>query len=104
MAIKDFKHKGLKNLFYKGTTVGIKADHVKKMTFILDAIDASHYPRDLKALYRENFGEKSGFGKGVYSSRVNGNWRITFQIQEEGASFLNYDDYDDYHGKQIKAR
>jgi proteic killer suppression protein len=101
MAIKDFKHKGLKNLFYKGTTAGIKADHVQKITFILDAIESSHHPSDLKALYRENFGEKSGSGKGVYSIRVNGNWRITFQIQEEGATFL---DYSDYHGKQIKAR
>jgi proteic killer suppression protein len=101
MAIKDFSHKGLKNLFYNGTTVGIKTDHVKKITFILDAIDASHHPKDLRAIYRENFAEKSGSGKGVYSIRVNGNWRITFQIHDEGATFL---DYEDYHGKQIKAR
>jgi proteic killer suppression protein len=101
MAIKDFKHKGLKNLYYNNTSVGIEANHVTKITYILDAIAASHHPSDLKALYRENFGEKSGSGKGVYSIRVNGNWRITFQIQEEGATFL---DYIDYHGKKIKAR
>ena len=52
-------------------------------------------------MYRSQFSEKKGSGQGVYSIEVNGNWRITFQIEEDGAIFL---DYADYHGKQIKAR
>ncbi|GAM63678.1 higB toxin protein [Vibrio ishigakensis] len=68
---------------------------------ILDAIEASHHPRDLRAIYQHKFGEKKGAGKGVYSIRVNGNWRVTFEIQDEGAVFL---DYLDYHGKNIVAR
>lgn len=101
MAIKSFAHKGLKKFFYEGTTSGLNPNHITKIGFILDAIDASHHPVDLKALYQGKFSEKKGSGEGVYSIEVNGNWRITFQIQDDGAIFL---DYADYHGKQIKAR
>ena len=58
--------------------------------------DASHHPIDLKAVYRDQFSEKKSSGEGVYSVKVNGNWRITFQIEDDGATFL---DYADYHGK-----
>ncbi len=101
MAIKSFSHKGLKKFYYQGTTVGINSDHQEKLGYILDAVDSSHHPQDLKALYTNKFAEKKGSGKGVYSIEVNGNWRITFQIEDEGAVFL---DYLDYHGKSIKAR
>jgi toxin HigB-1 len=100
MAIKSFKHKGLKKLFMSGDTSGIKQDHVIKVEFILDAIDSSHHPRDLKAIYKAKFSEKKGAGEGVYSVEVNGNWRITFQVKDDGAVLL---DYCDYHGKKIKA-
>jgi proteic killer suppression protein len=101
LAIKSFKHKGLKRFYFEDNTSGLNFDHIKKIEFILDAVDASHHPVDLKALYRSQFSEKKGAGEGVYSIEVNGNWRVTFQIEEDGAIFL---DYVDYHGKQIKAR
>ncbi len=101
LAIKSFTHKGLKNFFYYGKSAGLNPNHIQKLGFILDAIEASHNPDDLKALYQNKFDAKKGSGKGVYSIEVNGNWRITFQIENEGAILL---DYVDYHGKQIKAK
>ncbi|MFT6927151.1 MAG: proteic killer suppression protein [Psychromonas sp.] len=101
MAIKSFSHKGLKKFFYNGDESGLNPKHTKIIGFILDAVEASHHPADLKAIYRDKFPEKKGSGKGVYSLEVNGNWRITFQITDDGAVFL---DYLDYHGKLIKAR
>jgi len=97
MAIKSFKHKGLKKFFYNGDASGIQTNHEQKVGFILDAIDSSHYPQDLKALYANKFAEKKGSGEGVYTIEVNGNWRITFQVKDDGAVLV------DYHGKQIKA-
>ena len=41
------------------------------------------------------------FRAGVFSIEVNGNWRLTFEIEDDGAVLL---DYRDYHGKQIKAK
>jgi proteic killer suppression protein len=101
LAIKSFTHKGLKKFYYDGNEAGIDSNHSTKIGYILDAVDASHHPQDLKAIYGKKFSEKKGSGKGVYSIEVNGNWRITFQIEDDGANFL---DYVDYHGKIIKAR
>lgn len=101
MAIKNFTHKGLKNFFNKGDSSGLNSNHIVYIGYILDAIDASHHPTDLKAIYHHKFAEKIGAGKGVYSIKVNGNWRITFQIESDGAILL---DYRDYHGKTIKAK
>jgi proteic killer suppression protein len=100
MAIKSFKHKGLKKFFYEGNTSGIQSNHAQKLGYILDAIEASHHPKDLKAIYGKKFAEKKGSGEGVFSLEVNGNWRITFQIKDDGAVLV---DYLDYHGKKIKA-
>ncbi len=101
MAIKGFSHKGLKKYYYNEDTRGININHAEKIGYILDAVSSSHHPKDLKAIYQDKFSEKKGSGKGVYSIEVNGNWRITFQIEDDGAVFL---DYVDYHGKRIKSR
>ncbi|MEZ8657373.1 type II toxin-antitoxin system RelE/ParE family toxin, partial [Vibrio splendidus] len=50
---------------------------------------------------QHRFAQKKGAGKGVYSIEVNGNWRITFEITDDGAIFI---DYLDYHGKNISSR
>lgn len=102
MAIKNFKHKGLKKFFYEGTEQGIDSNHAEKLEDILDAIDASHHPADLKALFGSPaFAQKKGSGKGVFSIQVNGNWRVIFEIEDDGAVLV---DYCDYHGKKIKAK
>lgn len=100
MSIKNFTHKGLKKLFYSNDRSGVNANHADKLIRFLDALEASHNPADIKAIYGRKFTEKTGSGKGVYSFEVNGNWRVTFEIESEGAILL---DYRDYHGKQIKA-
>ena len=101
MAIKSFVHKGLKKLYYDDVKSGVNSNHVVKLTDIMDLMSSSHHPADLKAIYGDKFSAKKGSGEGVYSIEVNGNWRVTFQIESDGAIFL---DYVDYHGKQIKSR
>lgn len=102
MAIKSFRHKGLKKFFYEGTEKGINPNHAEKLGDILDAIEASHHPSDLKALFGSpTFGYKKGAAKGIYSLQVNGNWRVTFEIEDDGAVLL---DYCDYHGKKLTAK
>lgn len=100
MAIKSFAHKGLESLYYNNDTSGINYKHSAKLLRILDAIASSHHPQDLKAIYQHRFAQKKGAGKGVYSIEVNGNWRITFEITDDGAVL----DYLDYHGKKIASR
>ncbi|PCH95101.1 MAG: plasmid maintenance system killer [Gammaproteobacteria bacterium] len=101
MPIKSFTHKGLKRFYYKGDESGIDPNHVIKIADILDSIRGSHHPADLKAFFGQQFQEKKGSGKGVFSIEVNGNWRVTFEIEDDGAILV---DYRDYHGKQIKSK
>jgi len=72
LAIKSFSHKGLKNYFYDNNAKGLNPNHVKKIGFILDAIDSSHHPQDLKALYLNQFSEKKGSGEGFTVLRLMG--------------------------------
>jgi len=101
LAIKSFSHKKLKQFYFNDDASGLNPNHLKALSFALDAIDSSHHPKDLKGIYSHKFSEKKGSGEGVYSIEINGNWRLTFQIDDDGAILL---DYVDYHGKQIKAR
>lgn len=101
MAIKNFTHKGLKKLYHENDVSGVNSNHVQKILYALDAIASSHHPKDLSAIYSGKFSEKKGSGEGVYSITISGNWRITFEIESNGAVLI---DYRDYHGKNIKAK
>lgn len=101
MAIKSFAHKGLKKLYFNGDNSGIQQAHTIKVLTILDVLQASHQPRDLRAIFGTNFDHKKGSAKGMYSLKVSGNWRITFELTSDGAVLV---DYRDYHGKQLKSK
>ena len=100
MAIKSFKHKGLKNLFNKGDRSKVDPNHADKLLDIMDTMAASHHPQDMKAIFGNDFDEKKGSGVGVYSVEINGNWRLSYETENDGAVVV---DYLDYHGKNIKA-
>lgn len=100
MAIKSFKSKALKLFWMNDDASKVKQSHIDSISDILTAIEASHAPRDLKQSF-SSFEEKKGGGIGTYTIKVNGNWRITFQIESEGAILI---DYRDYHGKKIKTK
>jgi len=44
MAIKSFRHKGLEDFFYDGTTKGINPRHASKLETRLDRLDAATSP------------------------------------------------------------
>jgi len=87
MAIKSFRSKALKR-FWQGDVSKVKADHVGKIRDILSVMHASHHPQDLKAVF-PSFEEKKGSAAGVYSIQVNGNWRVTFQIESGGVILVD---------------
>ena len=90
--IKDFAHKGLEKFFLSGSKAGIQAAHVAKLQLILGRLHASTAPRDmnLPGLYLH---ELTGDRQGVWSVRVSGNWRVTFQFDGSDAIAVDYEDY-----------
>ena len=92
MAIKTFKHKGLKTFFNTGSTKGILAAHARKIGRILDRLDAAAELKDMN-YPGSNFHSLSGDLSGFYSVHVNGNWVIIFQFANGEANSVNLVDY-----------
>ena len=90
--IKSFKHKGLEKLFLINDQSLINAEHESKLVRILDRLDASASPHDMK-LPGYRLHKLSGKEKGYWSVWVNGNWRITFRFEGSDVVDVNYQDY-----------
>jgi toxin HigB-1 len=90
--IKTFKHKGLKTFFETGNTKGIQSIHSKKLKMRLIALDTAFEIEDIN-LPGFNLHQLQGDKEGIWSIRVNGNWRITFRFENGDVYIVNYEDY-----------
>ncbi len=90
--IKSFKHKGLEKFYKSGTTRGIRANHARKLRMQLAALDTAQTIDDMDIPgYRLH--QLTGDRKGIWSIRVNANWRLTFEFTDGNVYVLNYEDY-----------
>ena len=90
--IKSFKHKGLEDFFYTGSKKGIKPDHAKRLSRILDRLNAAYEIKDMN--YPGSFlHQLSGDKKGLNAVKVSGNWRVFFKFIEGDAYIVDYNDY-----------
>jgi len=93
--IKSFQHKGLKQLFENGTSAKINQQHKAKCLRLLDALDAATLPEDMN-IPGFGFHGLEGTRKGkpqLYAVSVSGNYRITFEWENEDAIHVLYEDY-----------
>ncbi len=90
--IKSFKHRGLEDFYYNGTKKGIQAQHVQKLSDILDRLDATHSVTDMR-YPGSDLHQLKGKMKGLWAVKVSGNWRIVFAFEEGNAYNVNYIDY-----------
>jgi toxin HigB-1 len=91
--IKSFKHKGLQKYYDSGKATGIQVAHKKRLRLQLIAIDTATNidDIDIPGFHLHPLKRKR---KGIWSIRVNGNWRITFKFEDGDAYILDYEDYD----------
>lgn len=90
--IKSFKHKGLERFYNSGSTAGIQVKHKNRLRLILANLDQAESPDDMD-LPGLKLHELKGSRKGIFSVRVNGNWRVTFRFKGRDAETVNYEDY-----------
>jgi proteic killer suppression protein len=95
MGIKSFKHKGVKEVFCEGRSRKIGAQFHKRMTPILDAVDAATGVADLRGA--KGFHELSGDRAGTYAMSVSGNRRLTFRFENGDEGDVLDVDFEDYH-------
>jgi toxin HigB-1 len=90
--IRSFKHKGLARFFTTGSVSGVQSAHTRRLQLILGRLHASTGPQDMD-LPGLHLHQLKGAGKGRWSVRVNGNWRITFRFDGVDACDIDYEDY-----------
>jgi proteic killer suppression protein len=90
--IKSWKHKGLKRFYTSGDKSGIRPDHAKRLTMILQLLDVANRPEvfDLPGL---NFHPLKGKLKNFYALTVRANWRVIFQFDGKDVILVDYLDY-----------
>jgi len=92
MAIKNFRHKGLRRFFADGDKSGIQSAHSKKIGLILDLLDGALRVKDMD-FPGSDFHPLRGNLKEYYSVHVNGNWTIIFKFKNGDVFDIDLRDY-----------
>lgn len=90
--IISFKHKGLQKFHETGSKAGIQAAHAPKIRRILARLEAAKEPNDMN-IAGWCLHSLDGSLKNHWSVQVNGNWRITFKLENGHAEIVDYQDY-----------
>jgi proteic killer suppression protein len=90
--ISSFKHKGLQEFYETGNAAGIQAKHKKRLKLQLVALDTATCIDDMDIPGFE-LHQLRGNKKGIWSIKVNGNWRTTFKFEDGNVYIVNYEDY-----------
>jgi toxin HigB-1 len=90
--IRNWRHKGLEQLFVGGSRKGIRPDMADRLRRRLDVLDSAN---SLQALGLPGFRlhPLSGELKGRYAIKVTGNWRITFRFADGDVFDVDLEDY-----------
>ena len=92
MAIRGFRHKGLKRFFETGSVAGIQAKHAARLRLILGRLNVAVTPQDMNLPGLE-LHQLRGLRSGTWAVKVSGNWRVTFEFVEADPDHVDYEDY-----------
>lgn len=90
--IKTFSHRGLKRLFERNDSSGVRADQVQRISAVLAHLDEAKQPSDL-ALPGYRLHPLRGDLRGYWSVTVSANWRIVFRFENGNAFDVDLVDY-----------
>lgn len=90
--IISWKNKKLKRFFIKGIKQGINAKHSEDLLTMLTTLDEADNPKDMD-LSGYDFHALKGDMEGLYSIKVNANYRLVFGFKGDNATDVDYTDY-----------
>jgi len=93
MAIRSFRHKGLKRLYEAGEKKEVPPSLAEKIADILLAIDEAQRPQDVGLFPGWRLHALKGDLKGFWSVSVTGNWRVIFRFEKGDAFDVDLVDY-----------
>lgn len=96
MKIRNFVHKGLKQLYVEDDPRGLPPDSVDKLRKMLTFLQDMHDIEELQSTPTWKAHMLTGNRRGTWSLAVTRNWRLTFTI-DGAAGELRDMNYEDYH-------
>ncbi len=90
--IRSFAHKGLEQLFARGSKAGIQPAHAARLRRQLAQLDQATAPQDMN-LPGWRLHPLKGDLAGHWSVWVSGHWRLTFRFAGADAEVVDYQDY-----------
>jgi toxin HigB-1 len=90
--IKSFQHKGLRGFYETGSTRGIRADHAKRLSRMLQFMDRAALPGDLDIPGWRLHPIKGEFTE-YWSLSVIGELAIIFRFIDSDIELIDYLDY-----------
>ena len=94
--IRNFVHKGLRNLYTEDSARGVAPDSVDKLRKMLAFLDDMAHPEELRALQAWKAHVLTGDREGAWSLYVTRNRRLTFCIDMEAREIYDVN-LEDYH-------
>lgn len=92
MAIKSFKHKGIRLFFLKGNASGVMPEHIKRLRTRLAVLNSADSIDDID-LPGYRLHPLEGNLSGKWAINVSGNWRLFFEFINGDVHVLDYGDY-----------
>jgi proteic killer suppression protein len=93
MTLGKFRHKGLRRLYEDDDPSGVPAHAVRKIKAILAALEFADNLSLVATMPRWKLHPLRGDRKGEYGITVTGNWRLTFRLQGNVLTEVNFEDY-----------
>jgi proteic killer suppression protein len=93
VAVKSFRHKGLAELWRKGSRRGILPELAERVKRCLQLLDAATTLADLHAVPSLRTHKLKGNDPERWAISVNGPWRITFEWEEGNALAVDLEQY-----------
>lgn len=93
MRIRSIRHKGLKRFVEDDDARGIRSDLVGRVRNIIAALVAAPAMSGVHGPPGWRIHQLSGDRAGTWSISVSGNWRITFELEDDEIENLDLEDY-----------
>ena len=92
LAIKNFRHKGLKRFYQNGDCSLIRSDLRDKVEIVLSLLDTAESPEELRT-YHYRLHKLKGDRKNYWAVTVKSNWRIVFRFENKNVYDVEMIDY-----------
>lgn len=93
MIIAGFRHKGLKALYENDSKRGVPSPVAGKLKRMLAALEFADDIAQVATMPGWKLHPLKGERKGEYGITVTGNWRLTFKLQGNSITDIDYEDY-----------